>query len=241
MKNHLVLLSVLLIFTSHNLCLAQKAKKPAQTSLSPDYDAEVVAATLTVGGEKHGGYSAQFDFAPDELEKGWWKYLKNSARVKNRKTYWALSIPPKKGESNIPVEMFSEIKKSGNKTVLTLVLNSVNMDAATRKLYLDQTRNFLQEFKAKFYRDYLQARLYDAEKRAAKASQEHQKYVSKSMKLKARLDGEANGDQAEVSEVKAAFLLAESAEARKAEELKKIQEEIDFLKKTLLNYIQKAN
>jgi len=100
---------------------------------------------------------------------------------------------------------------------------------------MGQTKNFLQEFKAKYYGDYIQTKLEDAEKRAYKASKEHQKYVATTIKLKSKLARDPGN-----SEVKNAYLEALAAESKKEEGLKKIQSEIEFLKKTLFNYIQKS-
>ena len=224
----------------HGVLVARQAKPTI-----PEFGPPVASTSLTIGSDKHNGYSAQFDFSPESLQKGWWKYLKTAARVKNRKTYWRLSVPPKKGSSTLPVEMFSAIAKQGTSSTLTLVLNGVNMDAATRKDYLQQTKNFLEEFKAKFYRDYVQQLIENAEKRAKKASAAQRKEAAKRMKIAASLDKlRAKSNGAEAAEEEKALLtelqLADQRVAQRAADTNKVQEEIDFLKKVLLQYIQKS-
>ncbi|MEQ8810905.1 MAG: hypothetical protein RIG68_05495 [Imperialibacter sp.] len=245
MKNCIFLLSVLIILTSAAGVSAQSKNAGASSTAVPDFGPAVASASLTIGSDKHSGYTAQFDFPPKNLKKGWWRYLKTVARVKNRKTYWKLSVPPKKGSSNVPIEMFSEITIDGNSSILTLVLNSVNMDAPTRKEYMQQTKNFLQEFKSKFYGDYIQQLIIAAEKQAKKTSADHQKAVAKRQTLIAKLEkSKARSTDKDVAfedgELVTAINDLGQLIAEKAAAVDASQKEIDSLKKTLLNYIQKS-
>ncbi|WP_416867549.1 MAG: hypothetical protein ACMVP2_09660 [Imperialibacter sp.] len=245
MKNCIFLLSVLIIFISAGGLWAQSKNAGASSNAVPDFGPAVTSASLTIGSDKHAGYVAQFDFPPKNLKKGWWRYLKTVARVKNRKTYWKLSVPPEKGSSNVPIEMFSEIKVDGNSSRLTLVLNSVNMDASTRKEYMQQTKNFLEEFKSKFYGDYIQQLIVAAEKQARKTSADHQRAVAKREKLIAKLEKSkarsADKDTTfEDEELVAAINTLGQLIAEKAAAVDASQKEIASLKKTLLNYIQKS-
>lgn len=239
MRSHIIF--VCLFIQMHGAAVARQAKPTV-----PEFGPQVATASLTIGSDKHNGYSAQFDFPPESLQKGWWKYLKTVARVKNRKTYWRLSVPPEKGSSTLPVEMFSAIAKQGSSSTLTLVLNAVNMDAATRKDYLQQTKNFLEEFKAKFYRDYVQQLIAHAEKRARKASKAERKAARKRLKIMAslgKLRTKSSGEEAAKEEkaLLAELQLADQQVARKAADTHQVQEEIDFLKKALLQYVQKSD
>ncbi len=244
MKNPISLLSVSIIVFFAQASLAQQAKSTNAGSM-PDFGPAVNTASLTIGSDQHTGYSALFDFDEKTVEKGWWRYLKRVARVKDRKTYWRLSIPPEKGTSNRPVEMFSEITKANDRTKLTLVLNGFNMVPNTKKDYLQQTKYFLEEFKAKFYGDYVQGLIIKAEKKAKKASQQHQKAIVKQQKLiisieKARSKSSGMEAGAGLSDQEVTLENRNQTVALKAREVEAIQKEIASLKKILLTYIQKS-
>ncbi len=243
MLNRLIALTVC-FFCLPALLLAQKSS-PEPLKTIPSFTAEIKAADLTIDGEKHNGFVTPFDFPDRNVEKGWWKYISGVARVKDRKTYWILSVPPKKGESNVPVVMYSSIKRTGNASSLTLALNASEMDAAVKKDYMAQARNFLWEFKAGFYRDYIQQQITAAEKTAKATSKRQQKHLKIAAKLKKSAAKEQSKSGNEAASGKnsplSSKLAATEAEAAKAgTELARIEAHIELLKKTLLGYIEKS-
>lgn len=243
MRNSCYITSVLLMLIAWPPDSALAQKQGEVVNKKPEFGPPISSATLTIGSDQHQGYAAQFDFPPKNLEQGWWRYLKKVARVKNRKTYWRLSFPPEKGESNVPVEMFSEIRETGSRTTLTLALNAINMDASTRKDYLTQTKNFLVEFKAKFYRDYIQELLIRAEKRERQLSKDHQKAISIRNRMQSKLaTAQAKGgeDNSKVAALSSDISKLNTIAEQKAAAVAEVEAEIEFLKKTLLGYVQQS-
>lgn len=244
MLNRLILLTVYLTFAQSGYLFAQKGV--AEPRVAPAYIAGAQSTVLVVDDEKHGGYITEFHFPEKILEKGWWKYLSKTARVKDRKTYWILTVPPEKGESTQPLIMYSSIKKTGNTSSLALTLNTSQMDDDARKDYMTQTKNFLLEFKAKFYRDHVQELIKAAEKQARSVSRKQQKYHSQTAKAEKALSKERlrKGEDVDLS-TKAAKLTSKAAAAKAEAErlgtqLEKIQADIDQLKRALLSYIEKG-
>lgn len=245
MKNRLSLLTVFLFLITAGNISAQATKTPS--GQNPVFDPDLKMAQLSVDNLSHSGYSTGFEFTATNVEKGWWKYLSSVARVKNRKTYWILTVPPKKGESNQAVVMYSSIKAIGKASTLTLALDASQMDSKVKKDYLDQTKKFVAEFKAKLYGDHIQDRIRASEKEARVVSRQQQKLMKKVLKRRRSLAKEKKkeavlSDSSEESTPAPASELAkmEAEVARKGGELDRVKAEIELLKQTLLNYIEKA-
>lgn len=217
----------------------------AQASFSaPQYYSQVSPASLPVSGKSHAGYVTSFDFPLETLEKGWWKYISDFARVKNRKTYWILTVPPQKGQSNRPVVMYSAVKKTREAATLTLALDASDMDEAAKKEYLGQTRNFLTEFKLKLYRDHIQQLIRQAEKAALKKSREQQRLVAEGLSLRAAIDRERQ-KTSETLSPRLKSLMAElektdAATKRTEKEISRINSQIGGLKSALATYLAKS-
>ena len=244
MKNRLSLLTVFLFLINAGSISAQTAK--TLLGKAPFFDSEIKTAQLSVDNVSHSGYSTGFDFTATNVEKGWWKYLSSVARVKDRKTYWILTVPPKKGESSQAVVMYSSIKAVGKTSTLTLALDASQMDRKVREDYLDQTKKFVAEFKAKFYGDDIQDRIRASEKEARAISKRQQKLMKKVLKLRRSLAKEKKKEEVPSGSAKegaapdSEIANMESEIARKGAELERVKTEIEFLKQTLLNYIEKT-
>lgn len=107
------------------------------------YSPKAASSQLILEGKSLTGYSTNFDFAREEVRKGWWKFAREFGSPLNMKTYYKVTIPSERTDGNIDLEIFTQTTDGQGGTDFFLGLEN--------KTYKEQARTMLRDFKKKFY------------------------------------------------------------------------------------------
>ena len=139
-------------------------------------------------GQTLKGYALTFDFTKKEIFKAWWKYSREFSRNQTKKNEIKHTIPPKEGESTIPIIFFSRVDSPDSLSAKIIAALSDNgMTSDNYKKYDKQVKELLIEFKVSYYKNNLQRKIDQTEKIAGKIGRSLVKYNSKSIKLEQKL------------------------------------------------------
>ena len=136
------------------------------------YSAKANSSQLSLEGKALVGYSTSFDFAREDVRKGWWKYARTFGSPLNMKTYYKVTIPSERTDGNVDLEIYTQTTDGQGGTVFFLGLES--------KKYKDQARTMILDFKKKFYINDLLAQIEDNADKSNKLSSEYRNSVIES-------------------------------------------------------------
>ncbi len=107
------------------------------------YSVEATSAQLSLEGKSLTGYRTNFDFAWEDVRKGWWKYAREFANPLNMKTYYKVTVPSSNTDGNVDLEIFTQSSDGQGGTDFFLGLEN--------EKYKDQALSMLLDFKKEFY------------------------------------------------------------------------------------------
>jgi len=158
---------------------------------------------LQVDGQKLEGHSLIFDFTQKEIFKAWWKYSRVFSRNETKKEDIKHTIPPKEGESTVPIVFYSRVESPDSLSAKIIAALSDNgMTSDNIKKYSQQVKELLVDFKVSHYKNNLQRKISDTEKLAGKIGKSLDRYTSEKIKLEQRL---VDTKQEKVAHKKAIF------------------------------------
>ncbi|MEO1255432.1 MAG: hypothetical protein AAFY41_11190, partial [Bacteroidota bacterium] len=108
------------------------------------YDTSTSEAKITLEGKDLVGYETTFDFAREEVRKGWWKYAKAFGNPLNMKSYYKVTIPSETNEGNVDLEVYTQ-SIAGESGGTSFFLGLEN------EKYQQQALALIADFKKKFY------------------------------------------------------------------------------------------
>ena len=62
-------------------------------SIGQDYDTKLTLLNLSINSISYAGYQTKFDFEPEAVKLGFWKYTKRFGQLINKGTYYVIKIP----------------------------------------------------------------------------------------------------------------------------------------------------
>lgn len=107
------------------------------------YESKAASSQLTLEGKSLSGYKTSFDFAWEDVRKGWWKYARDFGTPLNMKSYYKVTIPSQTTDGNVNLEIFTQATKSKKGSDFFLGLQN--------KKYEEQALTMILDFKKKFY------------------------------------------------------------------------------------------
>lgn len=107
------------------------------------YSSKAASSQLSLEGKTLTGYTTSFDFAREDVRKGWWKYARAFGSPLNMKTYYKVTVPADRTDGNVDLEIFTQSTDGTGGTVFFLGLEN--------DTYKDQALSMLLNFKKKFY------------------------------------------------------------------------------------------
>ena len=148
----------------------------------------VSATKLSIDGQELDGYKVDLDFTKKEIFKAWWKYSKEFSRNETKKDDIKHTIPPKEGESTVPIIFFSRVEApdSLNARIIAAV-NDNGMSSDDVKKYTKQIKQLLEEFRVDYYQNNLQRKITQTEKEASKMGRSLDRYTSERIRLDQKL------------------------------------------------------
>lgn len=129
---------------------------------SQNFDQKITAGTLTLPNRTLEGFQTAFDFEPDKVQKGWWKYAKQFALPKNQRTHYEITIPGT--EDSSPVIIFTQVQGEESSSTFKLAVNKEGLSDEDKKKYSDQAKSMLLDFKRSYYLRHYEAELNKLEK-----------------------------------------------------------------------------
>ncbi len=157
---------------------------PLQTVNAQKVDSKVSKASLSVNGQELEGYSIRMDFTKKEIFKAWWKYSKEFSRNETKKDDVKHTIPPKEGESTVPIVFYSRVGAPDSLTAkITAALSDNGMPSDDVSKYNKQISQLLSDFRVDYYRNNLQQKITNTEKRAGKIGKFLDRYTTAGIKL----------------------------------------------------------
>lgn len=136
------------------------------------YSEKAVASQLSLEGKALTGYSTSFDFAWEDVRKGWWRYAREFGSPLNMKTYYKVTIPSERTDGNVDLEVFTQTTDGEGGTSFFLGLEN--------KTYKDQALTMLVDFKKKFYINDLLRQIEENQSKAEKLSSKYRDAITES-------------------------------------------------------------
>jgi len=119
-------------------------------SIGQDYDTKLTLLNLSINSIFYTGYQTEFDFEPEAVKLGFWKYTKHFGQLINKGTYYVIKIPALKDGGNMDLHLFLTL--SGKKhTQMHLALDTAHIPEQSLALYQKQTKYLILAFKKEFY------------------------------------------------------------------------------------------
>jgi hypothetical protein len=113
-------------------------------SICQDYDSKLTLLNLSINSSYYIGYQTEFDFEPDAVKLGFWKYSKRFGQLINKGTYYVIKIPALTEGRNTDLHLFLTLSEKKN-TQMHLALDTAHLPDKSLKLYL------ILDFKKEFY------------------------------------------------------------------------------------------
>lgn len=159
-------------------------------SVAQSFDSKITNATLQIGEGALPGFKTQFDFPPQNVEKGWWKYAKKFALPKNMRSHYEVTIPATNDSRSVVI--YTTKEKSGNGTLFSLGLKQEGMSEEEKTKFSGQARALLLDFKRWYYlREYEEQldRLEKGISRKGKKWEEWIRFVEKRKEILKKMKG----------------------------------------------------
>ena len=119
-------------------------------SIGQDYDTKLTLLNLSINSSYYIGYQTEFDFEPDAVKLGFWKYSKRFGQLINKGTYYVIKIPAHTEGRNTDLHLFLTLSGKKN-TQMHLALDTAHIPEQSLKLYQQQTKYLILDFKKEFY------------------------------------------------------------------------------------------
>ena len=133
------------------------------------YSSEATSSQLTLEGKALIGYTTSFDFAREDVRKGWWRFAREFGSPLNMKTYYKVTIPSEQTDGNVDLEVFTQTTDGQGGTVFFLGLEN--------KTYKDQALVMLRDFKKTFYINSLLEKIKSNQAKSEKLSSAYRNEV----------------------------------------------------------------
>ena len=119
-------------------------------SIGQDYGTKLKVLKLSINEISYAGYQTKFDFEPEAVKLGFWKYTKRFGQLINKGTYYVIKIPALNNGGNMDLHLF--LTFSGEKhTQMHLALDTAHIPEQSLVLYQKQTKYLILDFKKEFY------------------------------------------------------------------------------------------
>ncbi|MEP1034429.1 hypothetical protein [Ekhidna sp.] len=136
------------------------------------YSSKAASSQLTLEGKTLTGYTTSFDFAREDVRKGWWKFAREFGSPLNMKTYYKVTIPSERTDGNVDLVIYTQSNDGNGGTMFFLGLEN--------KTYKDQALTMILDFKKKFYINDLLAQIENNQSKSEKLSVEYRDSVIES-------------------------------------------------------------
>ncbi len=136
------------------------------------YSPKAAPSQLTLEGKSLTGYTTSFDFAREEVRKGWWKFAREFGSPLNMKTYYKVTVPSEGTDGNVDLEIYTQTTDGKGGTQFFLGLESGT--------YKDQALTMILDFKKKFYINDLLAQIEENQTKSEKLSNEYREAILES-------------------------------------------------------------
>lgn len=133
------------------------------------YSPKASSSQLSLEGKTLTGYTTSFDFAWEDVRKGWWKYAREFGSPLNMKTYYKVTIPSETTDGNVDLEVFTQTTDGNGDIEFFLGLEN--------NKYKDQALAMILDFKKKFYINDLVMQLEENLEKSNKISGEYRNTV----------------------------------------------------------------
>lgn len=161
---------------------------PLHIANAQKVDSKVSETTLSIDGQKLEGYAVLFDFTKKEIFKAWWKYSRVFSRNETKKGNVKHTIPPKNGESTVPIVFYSTVEAPDSLTAkIKAAINDNGMSSDNVNKYNKQVSELLSDFRVEYYKNNLQRKITNTEKRAGKVGKSLDRYTTENIKLDQKL------------------------------------------------------
>lgn len=136
------------------------------------HSSKASSSQLNLEGKALTGYTTSFDFAREDVRKGWWKFAREFGSPLNMKTYYKVTIPSERTDGNVDLEIFTQTTDGQGGTEFFLGLEN--------KTYKDQALTMILDFKKKFYINDLLEQIETNQAKSEKLSSEYRDAVLES-------------------------------------------------------------
>ncbi len=151
-------------------------------------DSNASEETLSIDGHKLAGYAVRLDFTKKEIFKAWWKYSKEFSRNETKKDVIKHTIPPKEGESTVPIIFYSEVVDPDSLTAkIKAAISDNGMSSEDVSKYNKQISGLLSDFRTDYYKNNLQRKITDTERHAEKIGKALDRFATENIKLDQKL------------------------------------------------------
>lgn len=134
------------------------------------YSPKASSEQLTLEGKALTGYTTSFDFAREDVRKGWWKYARAFGNPLNMKTYYKVTIPSERTDGNVDLEIFTQTTGGEGGTEFFLGL--------ANDTYTEQALTMLLDFKKKFYINNLVEQIEQNQSESEKLSSDYRDAIT---------------------------------------------------------------
>ena len=110
------------------------------------FDLSLKGGSLEIGGVSLTGYQTQFDFAREEVRKGWWKYARQFGNPLDMRTHYEVTVPSDHTDGNIDLKIYAQSVDGAEGSIFNVGIES--------EKYKVQVEELLKEFKRHFYIQY---------------------------------------------------------------------------------------
>jgi len=119
-------------------------------SIGQDYDTKLTLLNLSINSISYAGYQTKFDFEPEAVKFGFWKYTKRFGQLINKGAYYVIKIPALNNDGNMDLHLFLTLSGKKN-TQMHLALDTAHIPEQSLALYQKQTKYLILDFKKEFY------------------------------------------------------------------------------------------
>ncbi len=161
---------------------------PLHVANGQKVNSKVSSETLSIDGQELEGYAVLLDFTKKEIFKAWWKYSKEFSRNETKKGDIKHTIPPKDGESTIPIIFYSTVEAPDSLSAkIKAAVGDNGMSSDDMAKYNKQVSQVLADFRTDYYKNNLQRKITDTEKRAGKIGKSLDRHATEGIKLDQKL------------------------------------------------------
>ncbi|MEO9483262.1 MAG: hypothetical protein ABJG47_07450 [Ekhidna sp.] len=138
------------------------------------YSSKATSSQLSLEGKSLTGYVTSFDFAWEDVRKGWWKYAREFGNPLNMKTYYKVTIPSERTDGNVDLVVYTQTSDGKGGADFFLGLSN--------ETYKEQAHSMLLDFKKKFYIEALLNQIEKNQEKSEKIGGEYRDAVTDSRK-----------------------------------------------------------